>query len=194
MNADDQNAGLEQIAESAGALAPSASDEPALWYALYTMPQCEKRIAKFLAKRKIDYYLPLIQKKRRWSDRIKVIEFPLFPGYIFLHMPFYQRRLDVLMHPSALRFVIREGRPAVIRDEDMESLRILVAGAVDLQAHPEENLPPGQPVIVRSGPFKGVRGIVASVKNKTRLFIKLEACSLCASTEFDIIDVEKIAP
>jgi len=171
---------------------PSGMSEETRWYALYTMPQCEKRISLFLSKRKIDYYLPLVPKKRKWSDRIKVVEFPLFPGYLFIHMPFYQRRLDVLLHPSALRFVQHEGRPAIIPDDDIGYLHILVDNANDLQAHPEENLPEGQKVIVRSGPFKGIRGVVARVKNKDRIFVKLEHCALMASAEIDILDVEKL--
>jgi len=162
------------------------------WYAVYTMPQAEKKIALYLSRVGIDHYLPLVPKQRRWSDRVKIIEFPLFPGYVFVNINYWKQRLGVLQNHNALKFVQVEGRPAELRTEEIESLKILAAAQRDLQSHPEENFPPGQPVLIRSGVFKGARGVVAKVKNQMRLFVKIEGCHLCASAEIDAMDLERV--
>ncbi|MBL8020440.1 MAG: UpxY family transcription antiterminator [Leptospirales bacterium] len=164
------------------------------WYAVYVMPQSEKKLSKILSRFRIENYLPLVPRKRKWSDRIKTVEFPLFPGYVFVHIQYWKDRLTVLQTLSALRFVEIKGTPARLAFEEMESLRILVAAQADLQAHPEQNFPPGQRVRVRSGNLKGVIGVVAKVKNKDRIFVKLEQCNLFASAELDVVDVERLSP
>lgn len=169
-----------------------SSNESPAWYALYTMPQCEKKVARLLLRYRIEFYLPLVRKQRKWSDRIKLVDFPLFPGYVFVYIPFYKKRYDVLNLPGALKFVEIEGRPASVQDEAMDSLRMIVSAAQDVQAHPEKNFPVGQKVIVRSGALKGVRGEILKIKNQVRLFVKLEECGLYASAEVDVADVEKL--
>lgn len=169
----------------------SYNEDPA-WYALYTMPQCEKKIGRLLDRFHFEFYLPLITKQRKWSDRIKKVDFPLFPGYVFIRIRYYEQRVDVLRLPGALKFVEIEGRPASIAEEEMESLKLLVGAAQDVQAHPEKNFPPGQAVIVRSGVLKGVRGEIVRVKNKMRLVVKLRECGLYASAEIDVADVDKL--
>ncbi|MCE9600535.1 MAG: UpxY family transcription antiterminator [Spirochaetia bacterium] len=164
------------------------------WYAVYVMPQSEKKLSKILDRFRIENYLPLVPKQRKWSDRIKTIHFPLFPGYVFVHIEYWKQRLAVLQTLSALRFVEIKGMPARLAAEEMESLKILVNAQADLQAHPEENFPPGQRVRVRSGMLKGVIGVVGKVKNKDRIFVKLEQCNLFASAELDIVDVERLSP
>lgn len=167
------------------------SNEDPAWYALYTMPQCEKKVATLLTRHRIEFYLPLVARERKWSDRIKTVHFPLFPGYVFVYIPFYKKRYDVLNLPGALKFVEIEGRPASIKEEEMDSLRMLVTAAQDVQAHPEQNFPVGQKVIVRSGALKGTRGEIAKIKNKMRILVKLHECGLYASAEVDVADVEK---
>ena len=162
------------------------------WYVLRTMPQHEKKMGTYFEKQGLDYYLPVVERKRQWSDRVKLIEFPLFPGYIFVRFrwfPFYQ---NILQHNGSVDFVRLDGVPCTMRGEEIENLRALVNGALNLEANPDENFPPGQMVEVRSGALKGVRGVVQRVKNRQRLFVHLPLLNQMVVAEVDVLDVEKV--
>ncbi len=161
------------------------------WYVLYTMPQHEKKVAAYFAEKRIEHYLPLIKRKRQWSDRIKLIDFPLFPGYIFVRFDWASQYPEIFMHHGILNVVRLEGSPVVIEDIEFERLKALIIYAKDIQSDPERHLPPGQKVEIRTGPFKGLSGVVARVKNKNRLFVRVAALDRVISAEIDVIDVEK---
>lgn len=162
------------------------------WYVLRTMPQHEKKLAKFFEKQGLRYYLPLVSRKRQWSDRVKVVEFPLFPGYIFVRFTWFPFYKTILGHNGSVDFVRSEGVPSVMQADEIENLSLLVGGALELEANPDENFPPGQTVEVRTGPLKGVRGIVHRVKNKNRLYVRLPLLNQMVVAEVDVLDVEKI--
>lgn len=168
------------------------NNEDRKWYVLYTMPQHEKKIAIYLTKQGIEYYLPLIKRKRKWSDRIKIIDFPLFPGYIFLYISYTGEHLRALQYPGALAFVRKKGAPADIAEETINSLKIMVERSKDVRSEIDDNFPPGQEVQVRFGPLKGVTGVVVRIKNKSRLYIRVPLLNRMVSAEVDIIDVEKV--
>lgn len=161
------------------------------WYVLYTMPQHEKKVAAYLEEKGIEHYLPLIKRKRQWSDRVKIIDFPLFPGYIFVRFDWSAQHTDVFRHHGILNVVRHEGSPAVIEDDEFHRLKALIVHAKDVQTDPERHLPPGQKIEIRTGPFKGLSGVVARVKNKSRLFVRVAALDRVISAEIDVLDVEK---
>ena len=74
------------------------------WYAAYTSPRHEKRVAQQMEGRQIHCFLPLYKSVRRWKDRRKQLELPLFPGYVFVHMAL-KDRLQVLQLPGVVQFV-----------------------------------------------------------------------------------------
>ncbi len=162
------------------------------WYVLRTMPQHEKKLATFFEKQGLAYYLPVVPRKRQWSDRVKIVEFPLFPGYIFVRFPWFAMYKTILGHNGSVDFVRSEGVPSVMRAEEIDNLNRLVGGALELEANPDENFPPGQNVEVRSGPLKGVRGVVQRVKNRNRLFVHLPLLNQMVVAEVDVLDVEKL--
>ena len=176
---------------SSGAADTSIPAEPA-WYVLRTMPQHEKKLAQFFTKQGLAHYLPLVPRKRQWSDRVKIVEFPLFPGYIFVRFAWFEFHRRILAHNGSIDFVRGESGPGIMRSEEIENLRLLVGGALELEANPGENYPPGQAIEVRSGPLKGVRGTVQRVKNKQRLFVHLPLLNQMVVAEVDVLDVEKL--
>ena len=161
------------------------------WYVLYTMPQHEKKISAYLGQKGVEHYLPLVRRKRRWSDRVKLVDFPLFPGYLFVRIDWGREHVLALQPPGAKEFIRHKGAPASMEDGDMENLRLLVSQAEGVQSDPDSNFPPGQPVEVRFGPLKGVRGVVLRVKNRSRICIRLPLLNRMVSAEFDILDVER---
>ena len=92
------------------------------WYALYTCPRHEKRVAEEIEHRDISCFLPLYRSVRRWKDRRKELELALFPGYVFVHIAL-QDKLRVLQVPGAVRIVSFNGQPAALPEQEIECLQ-----------------------------------------------------------------------
>src|SRR5207245_3032015 len=127
------------------------------WYAAYTSPRHEKRVAQQMEGRQIHCFLPLYKSVRRWKDRRKQLELPLFPGYVFVHMAL-RDRLQVLQVPGVARLVGFDGTPAALPADEIETLRASLLRDVEVQPH--SYLAVGQRVSLRSGPLAGLTGIV----------------------------------
>ncbi len=155
------------------------------------MPQSEKKIALRLEQQGFEYYLPLIARKRKWSDRVKVVYFPLFPGYIFVKI-FWRRQGSEVFRIQGVKDVIRqEGQPAVLPHSDLENMKRLAENSAELRTDPIKNFPDGQLVVVRFGPFKGLEGFVVRVKNKSRICVRIPLLNQVISTEMDLLDIER---
>jgi transcription antitermination factor NusG len=124
------------------------------WYALYTFPRHEKRVAEQIERRRFISFLPVYRSVRRWKDRRKELELALFPGYVFVRMEL-ENRLQVLQLPGVVRLVSFNGQPATIAGEEMEALRSKLSAARRIEPHPYLNR--GRRVRVRSGPHARVR-------------------------------------
>src|SRR5208283_3652202 len=105
------------------------------WYALYTCPRHEKRVAEQIEQRHISCFLPLYRSVRRWKDRRKELELALFPGYVFVRIA-PQNRLHVLKVPGVVRLVTFNGLPSALPESEIESLRRGLAGHVSMAPHP----------------------------------------------------------
>src|SRR5256885_10371866 len=92
------------------------------WYALYTCANHEKRVAAQLHARAVEHFLPVYSSVRRWKDRRVRLEFPLFPGYVFIRLAL-RDRWRVLEIPSVVRLVGFNGQPSALPAEEMEILR-----------------------------------------------------------------------
>src|ERR1700739_2231859 len=98
---------------------PRQDPEPN-WYALYTCPRHEKRVAEQMERRSISCFLPLYRSVRRWKDRRKELELALFPGYVFVRMAL-ENKLKVLELPGAVRLVSFNGKPAAVSADEIET-------------------------------------------------------------------------
>ena len=182
----DLGAAVNTVAE----LPPTTSkpEQPiSRWYAAYTFPRHEKYVARQLDERSIDFFLPLYRSLRRWKDRRKQVELPLFPGYVFVHFDL-QQRLRILGLPGVVRLVSFNGQPAMLPEHDIETLR----KGLDLQiyAEPHPHLRVGRRVRVMHGPMAGTAGILVRKKEKFRLVISLEAIMRSIAVEVDAADVQ----
>src|SRR5208283_787172 len=132
------------------------------WYALYTCPRHEKRVAEQIEQRHISCFLPLYRSVRRWKDRRKELELALFPGYVFVRMSI-ENRLQVLQVPGVVRLVSFNGQPAALPAQQIEALQDQLSGATRTEPHPF--LRKGRRVRVRSGPMQGLEGIIVRRKD-----------------------------
>jgi len=157
------------------------------WYALYTNGRHEKRVAELLSNHQVDCYLPLYRSVRRWRDRRKEVDLPLFPGYVFVRIP-WRSRLGVLTVPGVVQFVTFSGKPAPIADSELEALRHGLGCSSGIEPHPY--LKAGKRVRVRSGPFAGLNGILVRRKNAYRLVLSIDLIMRSLSVEVDEAEIE----
>src|SRR3954462_11033975 len=92
------------------------------WYAIYTRPRWEKKVNTLLSEKKIESYCPLNKMRRKWSDRIKTVEEPLFKSYVFVKIE-EEERTRVRMTEGVVNFVYWNGKPALIKDREIQTIR-----------------------------------------------------------------------
>ena len=158
------------------------------WYALYTRPRHEKQVFQELAEKKIEAFLPTYKVRRRWSDRYKVIDEPLFKNYLFVHVEYDRRYHDTLRPYGAVGFVVFDGKPAQIPEEEIDAIRRLITCELPCQPHPY--LKVGRRVRVRSGPLQGCEGILVRKKSLARLVLTVNLLQQSVSAEIDADSVE----
>jgi transcription antitermination factor NusG len=157
------------------------------WYALYTCPRHEKRVAEQIEERHIACFLPVYRSVRRWKDRRKELELALFPGYVFVRIDL-KDRLRVLQLASVVRFVSFNGQPAPLPDSEVRSLMNGLASGICAEPHPY--LTVGRRVRVRNGPLAGMRGILVRRKDRFRVVLSLDLIMRSVAVEVDESDVE----
>jgi transcription antitermination factor NusG len=152
------------------------------WYGLHVRPRFEKIVALHLKQKGYEEYLPLYINRRQWSDRIKEIEKPLFPGYLFCRFDASQR-LPILVVPGVLSVVGCGKNPVRIPDEEIVAVRNVVESGLDYE--PSGFVTTGQVVRVESGPLRGMVGIASTYKNNCRLIISVNSLRRSVSVELD---------
>jgi transcription antitermination factor NusG len=139
------------------------------WFALYVASRQEKNACKLLIEKGIDAYAPLVKTMRQWSDRKKMVEFPLLNGYLFVRIVPTEKE-KVLQTKGIVRFVRSEGADAIVRNEEIERLRQLVDLGYHLESFSSKrDYKEGQKVKITSGALKNVEGFV--IENKEGRFI-----------------------
>lgn len=157
------------------------------WYVVYTYPSFEKKVQHVLLRRNILCFLPLQKVLRQWSDRKKIMEVPLFPNYIFVHV-MSRERFEVLDVPGVSRYVTYNGMPATISEQEIMKIKKLMADpGVTVEQYLE-----GDMVKIMDGPFEGLTGVVFERKGKSRFGVKIEAINQSLSVEFNTAAITKI--
>jgi len=153
-----------------------------LWYALKVRPRSESVVAANLETKGYELFLPTYKTKRRWSDRTKSFEMPLFPGYLFCLFD-ANNRLPILKTPN-VNFVVGIGRePAPIDETEIEAIRRVVNAGVVYGPHPYVKV--GQFVRVEYGSLSGLVGLVTDLRNGSRLIISVNLLMRSVSVEID---------
>jgi transcription antitermination factor NusG len=159
------------------------------WFAAYTYPRHEKKVAEYLGWSGIESFLPLYKDARSWKNGLRVVvERPLFPSYIFVHVELADS-LKILRTPSVASLVTVAGVPAPLPNGEIESLK---AGVSQLNLEPHPYLRKGDRVRVKSGPFAGQEGILLQHKNRWRVVICVDLLMQAISVEIDTSAVERI--
>jgi transcription antitermination factor NusG len=161
------------------------------WYAIRTRSRHEKMVSDQLEKQGIENFLPLIKRSRKWSDRVKEVELPLFSGYNFVRVSFTaEERLRVLKTHGVAGFVGVNGAGSAIPESQIEDIRTLLASKVAFEEQPY--LKVGQRVRVRGGALDGIEGILSAHNDDRSLVISLEPIERSLSVRIQGYTVEPV--
>ena len=156
--------------------------DPRRWFALRVKSQREKSIAESIGSKGFEEFLPLYQCRRRWSDRMKSMELPLFPGYVFCRIdPLI--RLPILTVPGVLHFVGIGRVPAPIDDGEMAAIQRAVRSG--LRVEPSAYLDVGQRVRLEEGPLAGLEGILIDIRKHYRVVVSLSLLKRSVAVEIE---------
>ena len=152
------------------------------WYAVYTRSHQERRVKTQLEGRGVENFLPSYEKVSQWKDRRKLIQLPLFPGYLFVKIPLV-RRLEVLKAHGAVQLVGNSNGPVPIPEEQVARVKRFVE--VGLKCDPHPYLKIGKKVRVTEGPLEGLEGILVRTKNRSLFVISVEMIQRSVSVELE---------
>ncbi|HXJ12538.1 MAG TPA: UpxY family transcription antiterminator [Candidatus Limnocylindrales bacterium] len=142
----------------------------ASWYALQVRSRKEGYVASQIQGQGYECLLPTYKSVRKWSDRVKEVEQPLFPGYLFCRFDFENRR-PVITTPGVLQ-IVGYGRTAIsVSDEEIQALQLAVSSGMPKQPWPY--LEVGQRVRVNYGTLSGLEGILVNVKGNHRVILSV---------------------
>ncbi len=162
------------------------------WYALYVKSNHEFVTCGELSKKHIETFLPTVRKLRQWKDRRKWVDFPIFPGYLFIHLnPSPEYFLDALKTRGAINIISAQpGCPTPIAAEEIGSLRILVQSGNDFDVYP--NLKEGTRVRVRRGPLEGAEGVLVKKDSQYTFLVNVELLGRSIGVKIYADDLEEV--
>ena len=162
------------------------------WYALYTKPRWEKKVAALLEEKHIENYLPLMKTLKLWSDRKKWVQEPLFRSYIFVHIQ-EADYLPALQTPGVVKFVTFEKKRVSIPSIQIEAVRQFVESGDDLLMD-SPDMVVGDRVVVKRGPLKGLEGTLVEIHQKHRVRVMIEGIRQSLHIKVAISFLQKINP
>lgn len=134
------------------------------WHVIYTKAKSEKKVAERLNENGFEAYCPQIKTLKKWSDRKKKVSVPMFNSYVFLRIT-EKDRSEVLKDPGVLNFVFWLGKPAIVKDYEIEAIREIAEHSEDVEVS-QLQLEKGQLVTISEGPFKGLTGKITDMGKK----------------------------
>ncbi len=156
------------------------------WLVIYTMPRSEKKVNERLMTQGIRTYLPLQLVTRQWSDRKKRVEVPLINSYVFVKTT-EKERSKILATYGVVRFVYYLGRPAIVREEELEGMKEFLRRTQGYRV--EISL--RDKVEVKNGPLEGQSGEIVEI-SKHKLKLKIEELGMSLVAEVDRSGVRKV--
>lgn len=142
------------------------------WFAIYTLPRAEKKVAERLEKAGIRHYLPLFKQLKKWSDRKKWVEEPLFKSYLFVQIS-ESEYYKVLNTHGVVRYITFSGKAVPVPENELNIIKKLLIEYPD-ELEVIENLEPGTPIEIIAGPMMGVTGELIDYRGEKRASIKVE--------------------
>lgn len=142
------------------------------WYAVYTKPRWEKKVAEVLTQRQIESYCPINKVLSQWSDRKKLVYEPLFKSYVFVHVS-DEQLVELTKIPGIINLVYWLAKPAVIKDAEIEAIRLFLSEHNYVKK--EQAIHINDAIIISRGSLINQKGTVVAIKNN---YVTVELPSL----------------
>jgi transcription antitermination factor NusG len=164
------------------ALAASAESSSS-WYALRIRSKFEKLACAALRAKGFEEFLPLYKSRRQWSDRVKEVESPLFPGYLFCKIALQDGIGPILTTPGFISIVGIGNAPVAVPNEEITSIRLALQSGLPLERLPLVSV--GSRVLIERGPLAGIEGIALTVHKKFTLIVSITLLQRSLAVEID---------
>ena len=152
------------------------------WFALYTKPRWEKKVNALLNNKGIESYCPLNKVRKKWSDRTKLVEEPLFKSYVFVHIGESEKTV-VRMTSGVINYVYWNGKPAVVQEKEIETIKKFLNEYENVQAIPA-SIVPQQKVRIQTGILMNSEGVIQKVlHNRVEILIESLGYMLVATVD-----------
>jgi transcription antitermination factor NusG len=152
------------------------------WYAVRVRSNYERTVSTILDHKGVEQFVPTYRSRRMWADRVKTLDLPLFPGYVFCRIPLEERNLVVTVE-GVVGLVGAGRQPIPVNETEIEAIRAIMQSGV--HAEPWPFLKIGQTVRINHGSLSGIQGILTRVKNSWRLVISVILLERSVAVEVD---------
>ena len=166
------------------------SDNRTNWYVVYTKPRWEKKVYSLLVEEGIEAYCPLNKVRKKWSDRTKWVEEPLFKSYVFVRVQEEEQAL-VRMVSGVINYIYWLGKPARIKDKDILTIRKFLHEFADVQVEEFDRLSVNAKVRIKQGVLMNYHGILLELSGN-RAKVRIESMGLQLSALFDKKNLERV--
>lgn len=153
------------------------------WYAIRVQSKFENPVSTALRGKGYEEWLPLYRERRCWSDRVRQLDRPLFPGYLFCRFDVRDRLLPILTTPGVVAILGAGKTPISVSDEEIATIHTVIQSG--LPALPWPCLTVGDRVLVEGGPLRGVEGIVLNADKVCRLVVSIPLLQRAVAVEID---------
>jgi transcription antitermination factor NusG len=153
------------------------------WYAIRVRSRLEKLVSAALRGKGYEEWLPLYRARHQWSDRVKQLDLPLFPGYIFCRFDVHDRLVPILTTPGVLAIVGAGKTPIPVPDDEMAAVQSIVRSGLAVQPWPSLNV--GSQVCIQRGALAGITGTVLNVDKTCRLVLSIPLLQRAVAVEID---------
>ncbi|KAA0208196.1 MAG: UpxY family transcription antiterminator [Ignavibacteriaceae bacterium] len=161
------------------------------WLVIRTRPRWEKKVYNQIVKGNINAFLPLITTIKKWSDRKKKVEIPMFNSYIFVNVNKLERQQAIQGTLGAMNYIFYNGRPARVSEQEINSIKISLRSPEKVRI--ENNLVmKGDYVEITSGPFMGMNGIITEIRGNYKLTVNLYELSMSLNIVINPNEIKKI--
>jgi transcription antitermination factor NusG len=156
------------------------------WFALQVRTRHELGVARHIRSIGYEEFLPLYTCRKRWSDRVKEVESPLFPGYLFCRFD-PQNRLPILKIPGVIQIVGNSRQPIPVDESEINAIQSLVTSGIPNQPWPF--LEVGERVHIEAGPLRGLEGVLVEFRGSRRLILSVTLLQRSVAVEMDAASV-----
>ena len=166
------------------------NDNKLNWYAVYTKPRWEKKVAKLMDEKGIENYCPLNKVTKQWSDRRKVVLEPIFKSYVFVKIA-DTNKWDLKKINGVLNFVYWLGKPAIIKDEEIDTIRKFLNEFSNVEIVESNQLKVNARVRIRQGVMMNYHGLLVEISGN-RAKVKIDSMGVSLQAQFDKKNLELI--